>query len=148
MSVVNNPDIKRIESMLDLVLAAMAETDGRSRNSLLERATTTPPPSGAFLNVNIPSPDLEAPPGYAGVPGIRGVKVTELGERVYSDEIIMREDPRGHRYFWIGGVYPTMYATPGSDCEAVMTQHVSVTPLSLDLTHRQVLPTLSDWATD
>ncbi len=40
MSVVNNPDIKRIESMLDLVLAAMAETDGRSRNSLLERATT------------------------------------------------------------------------------------------------------------
>ncbi len=29
--------------------------------------------------------------------------VTRLGLRIYRDELIRREDPRGKPYYWIGG---------------------------------------------
>ncbi|MFQ5530616.1 MAG: 5'/3'-nucleotidase SurE, partial [Gemmatimonadota bacterium] len=51
-------------------------------------------PPETFLNINIP--DVAAS-------SIKGIRVTTLGRRVYSDSLIRREDPGGREYFWIGG---------------------------------------------
>ncbi len=82
-------------------------------------------PPHVMLNVNVPDcPDEE----------ITGLSVTRMGRRNYQDEIIERKDPRGGRYFWIGGALPDHYAEEGTDFAAVELKRVSVTPLCRDIT--------------
>ncbi|HEY6139274.1 MAG TPA: 5'/3'-nucleotidase SurE [Thermoanaerobaculia bacterium] len=76
-----------------------------------------------ILNVNFP------------VGEFRGVKVTKLGKRIYSEGVIERLDPRGRAYYWIGGGPPSWSEDTGTDFEAVQSGCVSITPLHLDLTH-------------
>jgi 5'-nucleotidase len=47
-----------------------------------------------ILNVNFP------------VGEFAGVRVTKLGRRVYTEGVIERLDPRGRKYYWIGGEPP------------------------------------------
>ncbi len=83
-----------------------------------------------ILNVNFPSG------------GFRGVRVTRLGKRIYSEGLIERLDPRGRKYYWIGGGKPTWHPGEGTDFEAVEDGYVSITPLHLDLTHHDSIPRL------
>lgn len=96
-------------------------------------------PPRALLNVNIPG----LPPGE-----IRGVRVTKLGHRVYDDSLIARKDPRGRDYYWIGGQEPSWEPEPDSDFLAVHEGYVSVTPISLDLTHHPLLEKMREWTFD
>ncbi len=78
-----------------------------------------------LLNINVPDlPD--------GEPG--GVEVTRLGQRLYQDALVERLDPRGRRYYWIGGEVPTGVVEEGTDIGALAAGHISVTPIRLDLT--------------
>ena len=83
-----------------------------------------------ILNVNFP------------VGEFRGVKVTKLGKRIYSEGVIERLDPRGRSYYWIGGGPPSWTDDEGTDFEAVQNGYVSITPLHLDLTHHESIPRL------
>lgn len=83
-----------------------------------------------ILNVNFP------------VGAFNGVKVTRLGKRVYSEGVIERLDPRGRKYYWIGGDPPTWHPGEGTDFEAIQAGYVSITPLHLDLTHHESIPRL------
>jgi 5'-nucleotidase len=83
-----------------------------------------------ILNVNFPSGDFQ------------GVKVTRLGKRIYSEGVIERLDPRGRKYYWIGGEEPTWFPGENTDFEAVQNGFVSITPLHLDLTHHESIPRL------
>ncbi len=92
-------------------------------------------PSKTLLNVNIPTG-----------PGIKGVRITRQGWRIYRDVLVERLDPRGRPYYWIGGEMPTGDATAeGTDFWALEQDYVSVTPLQLDLTAREVIPLLETW---
>lgn len=87
---------------------------------------------GVLVNINFP---MHAEP--------LGVRVTEQGFRDYGHiRIDARVDPRGFPYYWFG--YGREVETPAhrSDLEAVRDGYVSVTPLHLDLTHRQTMATL------
>jgi 5'-nucleotidase len=83
-----------------------------------------------ILNVNFPLGDFA------------GVKITRLGKRIYSEGIIERLDPRGRKYYWIGGDPPTWHAGEGTDFEAIQAGFISITPLHLDLTHHESIPRL------
>ena len=85
---------------------------------------------GIILNVNVP------------VGEFKGVKITKLGKRIYSEGVIERLDPRGRKYYWIGGEAPTWYPGENTDFEAVQNGYVSITPLHLDLTHHASIPRL------
>ncbi len=86
------------------------------------------------LNVNLP-PVQRAP--------YKSTRVTRLGQRFYSNEVIQRNDPRGQMYYWIGGASVHMPDVQGSDCNAIRDNHVSVTPLSDDMTRHTALDELS-----
>jgi 5'-nucleotidase len=60
--------------------------------------------------------------------------VTRLGKRVYNDTIHERIDPRGGRYYWIGGNSDGFELIEGTDFYAVEKGYASVTPLDLDAT--------------
>jgi 5'-nucleotidase len=86
-----------------------------------------------LLNVNIP----------AGP--VRGLRPTNLGHRIYRDQVSMRKDLRGKDYYWIGGPEEKGPDIPGSDCTAIAEGLVSVTALGLDLTHQPTLDRMVTW---
>ncbi len=93
-------------------------------------------PRGTLLNVNVPNLPWEH---------IRGFQVTRLGQRRYHDELVVRHDPGGRPYYWIGGGPPTSILEPGTDVHALAHGYISVTPLSLDMTHDTFLDVLRGW---
>jgi 5'-nucleotidase len=95
-------------------------------------------PRDTLLNVNVPP----LPPAE-----IRGVKLTRLGRRVYSNSLTPMRDPWGRDIYWIGGGSATWRGEADSDFQAVLDGYVSVTPLSLDLTNHGLLTDTASWWT-
>ena len=84
---------------------------------------TMPAGQAVLLNINFPR---SAP---------RGVRATRLGFRLYSDEVEVRDDPRGRHYLWIGGAGGVRNEpVQGADTEALDEGYISVTPLSIEAT--------------
>jgi 5'-nucleotidase len=70
----------------------------------------------------------------------RGVRATRLGRRLYEDEVVVRQDPRGREYFWIGGPASARHEhVAGSDTEAIDEGFVSITPLSTEGTSAELI---------
>lgn len=93
-------------------------------------------PKGILLNVNVP---------YLTLDELKGYKITRQGLRVYRDSLVVREDPRGRPYYWIGGEAPTGVHEEGTDFGALKDGFVSITPLQLDLTHQHNIQVLQAW---
>ncbi|SMB89250.1 5'/3'-nucleotidase SurE [Deinococcus hopiensis] len=91
-------------------------------------------PPRVLLNVNFPA-------GAA-----QGVRVTRVGEHRWEDSIVTREDPEGREYHWVAG---TSQAPDAHDLEtdygAVNASYISVTPVRLDLTARDLLETVAGY---
>jgi 5'-nucleotidase len=98
------------------------------------RVLTDGLPRKTLINLNVP----------AGSP--RGLRMTRLGHRVYSDKIVEHTDPRGRQHYWIGCGEPAWEALEGTDMGAVHEGYVAVTPLHLDLTHHGALARMEDWS--
>jgi 5'-nucleotidase len=58
---------------------------------------------------------------------------TRLGERIYNGGMVERTDPRGQKYYWIGGSDARHEHVLGSDTEAYDAGKIGLTPLVLDL---------------
>jgi 5'-nucleotidase len=103
------------------------EAAAREAVALVRRALAIPRDPGVavpLLNVNFPG----------GRTGSRGVRTTRLGQLRYDDKVVVRVDPRGDEYYWIGGPNALHEPIEGSDTEAVDAGYTSVTPLRLDHT--------------
>jgi 5'-nucleotidase len=93
-------------------------------------------PAETLLNVNLPPiPASE----------VKGVRVTKLGRRVFTDSLTRGRDPSGKEYFWIGGGNIEWASLEGTDYHAVDQGYVSVTPLHLDLTNHALLRGVAEW---
>lgn len=104
---------------------------------LLRHLTSlTPFPADTLLNINLPP----VPPADQ-----RGVRLTRLGRRVYSNSIQPMKDPWGRAIYWIGGGEISWQGADDSDFQAIRDACVSVTPLHLDLTNRDMLDTRENW---
>jgi 5'-nucleotidase len=88
-------------------------------------------PPDTFLNVNVPNIPEEQ---------IQGVKVTQMGRRVFKDPVVEKKDPRGRTYYWIAGEEVVAEHGKNSDYEAIEKRYISVTPIHLDLTNHAVFP--------
>jgi 5'-nucleotidase len=93
-------------------------------------------PKGVMLNINVPDLPREK---------IKGHLICILGKRNYSDVIVEKIDPRGKKYYWIGGDEVGADNIPGSDCNAVAARYISITPLNVNLTEFPFLDNLRNW---
>jgi 5'-nucleotidase len=105
----------------------------QAARQVVQKALEEGLPSGILLNVNVPSQP------------ILGYQITRQGMRVYRDALDERSDPRGNRYYWIGGEAPTGINEQGTDFGALQAGYVSITPLQLDLTAHQALNWFKGW---
>jgi 5'-nucleotidase len=101
--------------------------------SLIQRSDF---PEETFFNINLPDIPVE---------DMKGVRVTSLGRRVYSDSLTRREDPSGREYYWIGGGVSSWSGREDSDFRAVQAGYISITPLHLDLTNYQLISEVRTW---
>ena len=92
-------------------------------------------PKNILLNVNVP---------YLPLAGLKGYRISRQGLRIYRDELVKREDPRGRPYYWIGGEAPTGVPETGTDFGDLQDGYVSITPIQLDLTAHDLLARLRD----
>ncbi len=93
-------------------------------------------PDRKLLNLNVP--DLTDGK-------VKGIKVTNLGIRIYERKVRRRQDPLGRDYYWIMGEKLDGHTTPKTDFEAVSKEYASLTPLTLDATDKKLLKTLENW---
>ncbi len=114
------------------------DSAARFARSLAGAMLRTPTRTPMLLNVNIP----------AGVEP-KGFAVTRQGKHSYGYGVIEKVDPRGRKYYWIGGTEYAHQDIPGSDCNAVLRDRlVSITPLHLDLTDTGAISTLGQLQLD
>jgi 5'-nucleotidase len=111
-------------------------TAARVAAELVMRIQRTPLHQATILNVNVPDVPYEALNGYAA---------TRLGFRHRSERIVRSEDPRGRPVYWVGPAGVGQDAGPGTDFHAVASNHVSVTPLQIDLTRHAMLDDVREW---
>ncbi len=88
-------------------------------------------PKKTVLNVNIPP---VKPDQY------KGFEVVPLGSREYRDVLQKRVDPRGGIYYWVTGQLVRDETIRNTDNSVVSRGIVSITPLILDFTDREMLP--------
>ena len=98
-----------------------AEVAFRSAKRILEQGLS----EGTLLNINVPNLPLA---------DMQGTRITRLGKRIYHQMTVERVDPRGKKYYWIGGGEPDWEREEGTDFDAIDRKMVSITPLHLDLT--------------
>jgi 5'-nucleotidase len=88
-------------------------------------------PTATLFNVNIPKRVLNL-----------DFAITRLGHHEYTSQVTERKDPRGRSYYWIGGTWSGYQDLPGTDCRAIAQGHISVTPITLNLTYDPLLEEL------
>ncbi|MGD0153148.1 MAG: 5'/3'-nucleotidase SurE [Thermacetogeniaceae bacterium] len=92
-----------------------------------------------LLNINVPSlPAVE----------IRGVEITRLGSRKYLNSFEVRTDPRGRKYYWLGGESVDLEDEVETDVAAIRKNMISITPIHVDLTNYRVLKLLKEMPLD
>jgi 5'-nucleotidase len=93
-------------------------------------------PRDTLLNINLPRlPATE----------VRGVRVTRLGSRFFSDSLTRMKDPWGREIMWIGGGTITWTGGEDADHAAVAAGFISITPLHMDLTNYSLIETVRGW---
>jgi len=93
-------------------------------------------PADTLFNVNLPPIEPTQ---------VKGVRVTSLGKRRYSDSLTKAVDPSGREYYWIGGGEVSWTGAEDSDFTAIREGYISVTPLHLDLTNYKLLEEIRGW---
>ncbi len=89
-----------------------------------------------LLNVNVPDTDGKEVNSY---------RITRQGKRIYGEPIVERVDPRGRKYYWVGGESLGFEEISNSDFEAISKNCISITPIHLDLTNYSSFEELLKW---
>lgn len=101
---------------------------------LIARAVAIGWPKNVVLNINFPDAPAE---------DVTEVELTSQGSRdlvhMHADR---RTDLRGREYYWMGFKSQASVGAAGTDIAALQAGRVSVTPLHVDMTHRQTLHAL------
>ncbi len=87
-----------------------------------------------LINVNFPdrTPD-----------DVNGVMVAYQGKHKLGDDLVLRHDPRGRPYLWIGSRRIGDRSTVGTDLKVLDDGYISLTPLNVDLTDLPTMKTLA-----
>jgi len=89
-----------------------------------------------LLNVNVP---------YIPEDQIKGVQITKLGIREYTESFQERKDPRGGLYYWYSGSPTNVFSEEDTDVMAIEKGYISITPIHFDLTNYRIINDIKDW---
>lgn len=105
---------------------------------IVGKLTEQPLPTNKILNINVP----DVPFSELG-----DWQVTRLGARHRAEKMEKAVDPRGKTIYWLGPPGACQDAGPGTDFYAIEHNHVSITPLQVDLTAHDAINDIEQWLT-
>ncbi|HOV69847.1 MAG TPA: 5'/3'-nucleotidase SurE, partial [Clostridia bacterium] len=102
---------------------------------LIEKLYEIDMPKNIIYNINLPC---------ASISQLAGTVFTSSGIRKYSDKYISRKDPWGKTYYWLSGspINDQVYNHNDTDIEHMKNNHVTIVPMSYDLTDYAALQKL------
>ena len=100
---------------------------------LLNKLDTYKIPSKTILNINIPGLEKE---------DIAGIAITELGNRIFTDDYEKRVDPRGKIYYWMAGEFINEPENASTDIAAIRNNKISITPVTYEMTRLNIIQDL------
>lgn len=101
---------------------------------LLKFLIKNPLDKGLVLNVNVPAKAKNL-----------SYRVTKTGKRDYGNLCDRKLDPRGRPYYWIGGDQYKFFDIAGSDCNAIVDNKISITPIKVNLTETAYIKKMKSW---
>jgi 5'-nucleotidase len=116
-----------LDYSMDADFRAAAEYAGRIARLVLEKGL----PESTLLNVNIPA----LPPEE-----VKGMKICRQAVAKWEEEYDERDDPRGHKYFWLTGTFVNYDHGADTDEWALSNGYVSVVPVQFDMTAHHAIP--------
>ncbi|MEW6375204.1 MAG: 5'/3'-nucleotidase SurE [Thermodesulfobacteriota bacterium] len=94
-------------------------------------------PRDTLLNINVPNLNERE---------IKSYKITQQGRWTHNGSaVVEKTDPRGKKYYWIGGGQLVYDEGKDTDFEAISNAYISITPLNLDLTNYTSIRQLKKW---
>ena len=90
-------------------------------------------PPKTILNINIPALEKE---------DISGIAITELGNRIITDDYEKRIDPRGKVYYWLAGKLINEPEAASTDIVAIRNNKISITPVTYEMTRTNIIQEL------
>ena len=63
---------------------------------------------------------------------------------MFTDEYEKRIDPRGKAYYWMAGELIKEAKNDKTDINAVRWNKISITPITFDMTHKSIIPSLEN----
>lgn len=87
-------------------------------------------PQGRLMNVNFPD---------CAPKDVKGIRMAYTGRRGGSKNLDVRQDIKGHPYYWVHWGDDEIKHQPGSDLAAITEKYISVSPINLDLTDYEAL---------
>jgi 5'-nucleotidase len=93
-------------------------------------------PSTHVLNINVPNLTKSK---------IMGARFGFQGKRIYTDSVAECTDPRGRKYYWIGGIQDGHDEASGSDCDLIQNGFISLTALRSNGTDSSLLEKFPQW---
>lgn len=112
------------------------ETAARITVELVQHYGKTALKSPTLLNINVPDIPYE---------DIQGRSITRLGKRHKAEPVIQLQTPRGETVYWVGAAGQPNDGGIGTDFYAIAHNHVSISPIQVDLTKHSQLTELKDW---
>lgn len=91
-----------------------------------------------LLNINIPDIEMSK---------YKGLKITELGYRIYGNDAMVNTNPKGEEYYWLG-LHPLNWRereNNNSDFKAIHNGYTSITPITLNITSYKDINALQGW---
>ncbi len=89
-----------------------------------------------ILNINVPNVELSE---------IKGVKITNIGHRRYTDFVYTQKDHRGNDIHWIGGDNPVWEEAENIDADAIRNNYISITPIEFNFTKKESFDKIAEW---
>ncbi len=112
------------------------ETAARIAVELVQHYAKTALKSPTLLNINVPDIPYDE---------IQGRSITRLGKRHKAEPVIQLQTPRGETVYWVGAAGQPNDGGIGTDFYAIAHNHVSISPIQVDLTKHSQLTELKDW---
>lgn len=112
------------------------ETAARITVELVQHYAKTALKSPTLLNINVPDIPYDE---------IQGRSITRLGKRHKAEPVIQLQTPRGETVYWVGAAGQPNDGGIGTDFYAIAHNHVSISPIQVDLTKHSQLTELKDW---
>ena len=112
------------------------ETAARVATDLVQRFARQTHSHPWLLNVNVPDVPHDQ---------LQGISVTRLGKRHKAEPVMKASNPQGETVYWVGAAGKAQDAGEGTDFYALAQQHVSLTPLQIDLTQYGQLDAVRNW---